>query len=133
METDVPVYICHETQMGMAASRWPQQGCPPYQNTSLKTEMGMAVVRGSRPGAAVGELGLQHPFGGLSMTQGSVQGKKTTVEPDRLFPLFFHRRRKENGKSPVEAEASRMTGDDGGDRLYLLKRKREEELGAVVN
>ncbi|KAJ8624431.1 hypothetical protein MRB53_032961 [Persea americana] len=59
--------MCHETEMGMAAARWSRQGWPPSKATSLESMLGMAVAVGSRPGAAVGELGLLHPLGTESL------------------------------------------------------------------
>ncbi|XXG62865.1 hypothetical protein AAC387_Pa05g1163 [Persea americana] len=120
--------------MGMVAPRWFQQGWPSYQTTSLETEMGMAVVRGSRPGLAVGELNLQHPLGTESLDD-CEDPRRGRRQPSNQtsFSLFFRRRRNEKGKSPVKVEASRMTRGDGGDHLYLLKKKREEEQGAVVD
>ncbi|KAJ8629848.1 hypothetical protein MRB53_023171 [Persea americana] len=66
----------------------------------------------------------------LRMTEedgGDRAGEEDNHRFKQAFPSFFRRRRKEKGKSPVEAEASRMAGDDGGDE------KREDELGAVVD
>ncbi|XXG83799.1 hypothetical protein AAC387_Pa10g1474 [Persea americana] len=110
--------------MGMVVPRWSQQGWPPYQTTSLETEMGMVVVWGSKLRAAIGELGLQHPLGTESLDD-SEDPRRGRKQPSNQtsFSLFFRRRRNEKGKSPVEAKASRMTGGDGGDRLYLLKKK----------
>ncbi|KAJ8617448.1 hypothetical protein MRB53_013634 [Persea americana] len=92
-------------KMGMVAPRWSQQGWPSYQIMSLETEIGMAVARGSRPGAAVGELGLQYPLGTESLddSEDPHRGRRQSSNQKR-FSLFFRRRRNEKGKSPVEAE-----------------------------
>ncbi|XXG58854.1 hypothetical protein AAC387_Pa04g1052 [Persea americana] len=114
--------------MRMVAPRWSQQGWPPYQIMSLETKIGMAVAGGSKPGAAVGELGLQYPLGTESLddSEDLRRGRRQSSNQKRFF-LFFRRRINEKGKSPVKAKALRMTGGDGGDRLYLLKKKREEK------
>ncbi|KAJ8622900.1 hypothetical protein MRB53_031429 [Persea americana] len=90
--------------------------------------MGMVVVWGSKLRAAIGELGLQHPLGTESLddSEDPHRGRKQPSN-QTSFSLFFRRRRNEKGKSPVKAEASRMTGGDRGDRLYLLKKKQEKE------